>query len=253
MFTGYMPPQKAGHENSAMMKRKLAQLSRHYASALRKHLKQGPKGSLRPARGLGQKAVSLGLETLDVAKIHDEVVANLEASRSRDGIIKKAESFFSEAVGPIEKTHEAALKSSAQLNQVTKRLARRTTDLMASNRSLKEGIAQRKTVEKALGKSAGHSKKLLQESHRLQKHLQRLTHQILLAHEDKRKKISRDLQNEIAQTLLGIHVRLLTLKQEAAVNAEGLQKEIASTRRLVDKSMKSIKRFAREFGKFYET
>jgi signal transduction histidine kinase len=234
------------------MKRKLAQLSQSYASALRKHLKQGPQASLQPARGLGQKAVSLGLETLDVAKIHDEVLANLEGA-SPDGIIEQAESFFSEAVGPIEKTHEAALKTSARLTRVSKSLARRTTDLMASNRSLKKGIAQRKTVEKALGKSAGNSKKLLQESHRLQKHLQRLTHQILLAHEDKRKNISRSLQNEVAQTLLGIHVRLLTLKQEAAENAEGLQKEIASTRRLVDKSMKSIKRFAREFGKFYET
>src|SRR2546430_607056 len=104
-----------------IMKRKLAQLSQSYASALRKHLKQGPQASLQPARGLGQKAVSLGLETLDVAKIHDEVLANLEASSSRDGIIKKAESFFSEAVGPIEKTHEAALKTSAQLNRVSKR------------------------------------------------------------------------------------------------------------------------------------
>jgi hypothetical protein len=247
------PTKKRGSKIRQIMKRKLAQLSRHYASALRKHLKQGPQASLRPARGLGQKAVSLGLETLDVAKIHDEVLADLEASSSRDGIIKRAEGFFSEAVGPIEKTHEAALKTSARLNRVNKTLARRTSDLMASNRSLKEGIAQRKTVEKALGKSAGHSKKLLQESHRLQKHLQHLTHQILSTQEDKRKKISRNLQNEIAQTLLGIHVRLLTLKQEAAVNAEGLQKEIASTRRLVDKSMKSIKRFAREFGKFYET
>jgi signal transduction histidine kinase len=75
----------------------------------------------------------------------------------------------------------------------------------------------------------------------------------LSAQEDKRKKISRNLQDEIAQTLLGINVRLLSLKQEATVNAEGLQKEIADTRRLVDKSMKSIRRFAREFGKHNET
>jgi signal transduction histidine kinase len=53
--------------------------------------------------------------------------------------------------------------------------------------------------------------------------------------------------------LLGINVRLLSLKQDATVNAEELQKEIASTRRLVDKSMKSIKRFVREFGKHHET
>jgi signal transduction histidine kinase len=93
----------------------------------------------------------------------------------------------------------------------------------------------------------------LEESQRLQKHLQHLTHQVLSAHEGKRKKISHDLQDEIAQTLLGINVRLLTLKQKAAVNAVGLEKEIASTRRLVDKSMKSIKRFARDVAKSHET
>jgi hypothetical protein len=54
------------------------------------------------------------------------------------------------------------------------------------------------------------------------------------------------LRDEIAQTLLGINVRLISLKKEAA--AEGLQKEIASTRRLVLKSMKSIKGFARAVG-----
>jgi signal transduction histidine kinase len=62
---------------------------------------------------------------------------------------------------------------------------------------LKEGIAQRKTVEKALKKSGEHSKKLLKESRRLQKRLQHLAHRIMAAQEDKRKKISQDLQDEI--------------------------------------------------------
>jgi signal transduction histidine kinase len=235
------------------MKRKLTRLSRSYASALRKHLKEGPQASLQPAQGLGQQAVSLGLETLDVAKIHEGALANVEASSSRDGIIKRAEIFFAEAITPIEKTHEAALKTNVRLNQLNKTLDRRTVDLAAANRSLKQGIARRRNVEKALRSSGGSSRKLLEESQRLQKHLQHLTHEILSAQENKRKKISRNLQDEIAQTLLGINVRLLSLKQEATVNAEGLQKEIADTRRLVDKSMKSIRRFAREFGKHNET
>jgi signal transduction histidine kinase len=78
--------------------------------------------------------------------------------------------------------------------------------------------------------------------------LQRLTHRILSAQENKRKKISRDLHDEIAQTLLGINIRLLMLKKEAAINSGDLKKEIVSTQHLVDKSVKSIKRFAREFG-----
>ena len=228
------------------MKRKLIALSQRYVTALRKHLKQGPHASLQPARGLGRQAVSLGLETLDVARIHEGALATLEASSSRDGIIKRAEIFFAEAVTPIEKTHQAALKANAHLHQVNKTLDRRTMDLAASNRSLKQGIVRRKTAEEALKKSGEHSKKLLEESQRLQKHLQHLTHRILAAQEDKRKKISRGLQDEIAQTLLGINVHLLTLKKEAAVNAKGFKKDIASTQRLVGESIQSINRFARE-------
>jgi signal transduction histidine kinase len=229
------------------MKRKLKALSQQYQAALRKHLKQGPRASLHPAVALGRQAAALDLETLDMARIHGAAIATVEASTNRDGVIKRAGIFFTEAITPIEKTHRAALKASVRMRQLSRILGRRTVDLAASHRSLKQGIVQRKTVEQALKKSGKRSRELLQESRRLQKHLQRLTHQLLSAQEDKRKQVSRDLHDEIAQTLLGINVRLLTLKKEAALNAHGLKKEIVSTQRLVDKSVKSIKRFAREF------
>jgi signal transduction histidine kinase len=231
------------------MKRKLSALSQRYVRALKKHLKQGARAGLSPAHGLGHQAVALGLETLDVAKIHEEALATLEASSSRDGLIERAEFFFKEAITPIEKLHQAALRTGTRLSRLDQELVRRTVDLAASNRCLKQSIVRRKSVEEALKKSGGHSRKLLEESHRLQKQLKQLTHQILTAQEDKRKKISLDLQNKIAQSLLGINVRLLTLRKEAALNAEGFKKDIASTQRLVDKSVRSIKRFAREFGK----
>ena len=107
------PPLMAAGEFGQIMKRKLSRLSRRYASALRKHLTQGPQASLQPARGLGRQAVSLGLETLDVARIHEGALATLEASSSRDGLIKRAEIFFTEAITPIEKTHRAALKANS--------------------------------------------------------------------------------------------------------------------------------------------
>jgi signal transduction histidine kinase len=69
-----------------------------------------------------------------------------------------------------------------------------------------------------------------------------------VAQENERKKISGELQNEIGQTLLGINVRLLSLKQEARNNTKGLKKEIASTQRLVVESANSVRRVAREFG-----
>jgi signal transduction histidine kinase len=234
------------------MKRKLSRLSGRYASALRKHLKQGPQASLQPERGLGRQAVASGLETLDVARIHERALAALEAAGSKDGIIGRADIFFTETIAPIEQTHRAALKASARLNRLNKMLGRRTVDLAASNRSLQQGIARRKTVEAALKKSGEHYKTLLEESQALQKHLQHLTHRILAAQEDKRKKLSHDLQDEIAQTLLGINVRLLTVKKAAGRSAKSLQKEIASTQRLVDMSVKTIQRFAREYRKHHE-
>lgn len=66
------------------------------------------------------------------------------------------------------------------------------------------------------------------------------------AQEDERSKISRELQNEIVQTLLGINVRLLMLKNGAMSNTQGLKKEIASTERLVKQSVRSINRFAHD-------
>ena len=146
------------------MKARLTRLSRRYQLALRRHLKQGPRASLQPARGLGRQAMALGLETLDVARIHEAALASLEASSSRDGFVKRAEMFFAETITPIEKTHRAALKASTRLNQLTQALGRRTVDLAASGRHLKQGIAQRKAVEQALKKSAGHYARLVKES-----------------------------------------------------------------------------------------
>jgi signal transduction histidine kinase len=231
------------------MKRKLTRLSRGYAAALRKHLKQGRRTGLQSARKLGRQAVASGLETLDLARIHVAALASLEASSSRDGIIKRAESFFAEAITPIEKTHRAAQEASGHLNQLTKTIGRRTVELATSGRHLKRGIVQRKAAEQALKKSGKHRASLLEQSHLLQEHLRQMTRQILLAQEGKRTKISRELHDEIAQTLLGINVRLVTLKKEATVNAKGLKKEIANTRRLVEKSRITLRRFVSELGK----
>jgi len=116
--------------------------------------------------------------------------------------------------------------------------------LPAPNRLLRLGIAQRKTAEAALKKSREHYQTLLDESLALEGHFRHLTHQLLLAQEAERTKLSRDLRDEIAQTLLGINVRLLALKKAAKGNRATLKKEIANTQRLVQQSVQSINRFA---------
>ncbi len=76
--------------------------------------------------------------------------------------------------------------------------------------------------------------------------MRRLSRQILSAQEDERKKISRELHDVIAQTLTGINIRLATLKREASLNTKGLDRNIARTQRLVEKSVNIVHQFARE-------
>lgn len=228
------------------MKRKLTAFSRRYVTALQKHLKQGPRAGLLPALALGRQAAVLKLKTLDVARIHEAALAVLGDSGRNDGIHQRAEIFFAETITPIEQTHPAALTAGVRLSRLSKTLGRRTVDLAASHRSLKQGVLHRQTAQAELRKSGKRYVKLLQESHHLQKHLRHLTHQILSAQEAERKKISRELHDDIAQTLLGINVRLVTLKTAAKGNSANLKKEIANTQRLVEESVQSINRFARE-------
>ena len=123
---------------------------------------------------------------------------------------------------------------------------RRMEALAAANRELKQEIVRRKAVEEALKKSEQHSSQLLEQSRHLQEQLRHLSRQILPAQEEERKRISRELHDEIAQILTGINVRLAALKMEATVNTKGLKRKIARTQRLVEKSVDIVHRFARE-------
>jgi hypothetical protein len=76
------------------MKSKLLGLSQRYVAALRKHLQQGPQASLKPALRLGREAVTLGLETLELARIHEQSLATLELSKGKNAFTKLAGIFL---------------------------------------------------------------------------------------------------------------------------------------------------------------
>ena len=228
------------------MKQNLIQLSQQSAATLEKHLKQGPHASMLPALELGRGAVALGLETLDLARIHEQAMATLGMSNLKNGFTKLAGMFFSEANTAIEETHRAARQTKVDLNKVMATLGRRTKELAASNRRLQRGVVRRKVMEDDFAERGKQHQQSLEESLELQKRLRQLTHQVLAAQEDERQRISRDLQDEIAQTLLGINVRLLTLKQEARNHANGLNHKIASTQQLVSDSAQSVRQAGRK-------
>jgi PAS domain S-box-containing protein len=123
---------------------------------------------------------------------------------------------------------------------------RRMDDLTAANRDLEREIGRRQKVETALRKSEEHQNQLLEESRRMQEQLRHLSHQILQVQEEERKRISRDLHDQVAQALVGINVHLTALTQQKTVNTNQLKQEIARTQRLVEESVDTVHRFARE-------
>jgi len=235
----------------------IAGWSRQYRMALIRHLKTSSAASLLPARKLGCRAVALGMETLDAARIHEQAVKALVADGGAAGLeperMARARIFFAEVIVPIEQTHRPALNADAQVSELTQSLHQRTKEAAAKSMQLKRGVVRREAAETALRESTQHRDVLLAEAQRLQVHLRTLTHRIIAAQEAEREKKGMRLKDEIAQVLLAIHVRLLVLDGAARENTERLKNEIAETQEMVRQSSATIQRLAHAFEGDHET
>lgn len=231
-------------------------LSERYLTALQNYLQQGAMSSLEEARELGEQAVAQGLETYDLAGIHKQTLTALGMpdglSVTYDDMVMRAAVFFTEAITPIEETHSFALEADEDLHQLKMTLEKRTLALSDSKRELQAEMLGRMKVEAEFKSCEARSAQLLTESRLMEKHLQEMIRRILSANEEERKKMSHQLHDEIAQTLLGINVRLLKLKKEAGVNKVAVDKEIATIQKLVKESVNVINRLAHEFGSPHE-
>ena len=237
--------------NSASnMNDKRNELSQLYHLGLRNFLHQGAGSDLEPARELGRQAMAIGLETLDMARIHEIALVALVLpsfpAATNPSLIGRAGLFFAEAITPIEQTHRGAREANTHLNQLVRTLSQRTLELATSVADLKQEILQRKAVEESLRASELTATGLLEKSRLLQEELRHLSRQLLSAQEEERRKISRELHDVIAQTLTGINVRLAALKTESSDSIAKLHQKITSTQRLVEKSVDIVHRFARE-------
>jgi len=236
--------------NTRLMKNARKSLAARYLNALRANLSQKGPGNGDSAQGLGRAVLSAGLATLDLAVMHEEAVIALTPSHdfanTRNGLLKRNGYFFTQALMPLEAAQRATHETNRLLQQRNETLRLHTAALATGNRLLKREITRRKAGEQDVKKGEVKFRTLFLESQIMQKKLRDLTHQIISAQEDERKEISRELHDEVVQTLVGINVELSALGKGASIGALTLKEKIARTQRLVENSVNAVHRFARE-------
>ena len=133
----------------------------------------------------------------------------------------------------------AQAQLAAHAQQLERLVVKRTAKVTATNMLLEDSVNSA---------SQGREKYrvLFLASQLMQKKLRRLARQLLSAQEDERRKISRDLHDEVVQTLVGINVELGALGRASSLGPEALKAKIALTQHLVEKSVTAVHQFARE-------
>lgn len=219
-------------------------LSDRYLSALQTLLAKGPEADFASAAKLGREALRLGVSPPDFSLIHEEALMALMPCATGDPVdmIQQTGLFFRRALVPLVKVPRVARAAKT----LTPKMCTAATNLIVAKKHLLCECGKRKTAESANKDSRRQYDQLLADSIVMQKQLRHLTHELLRAQEDERKKISRELHDEISQILTGINVQLAALKIEAAANTGSVTRKIGNAQRLVEKSVAVIHRFARE-------
>ncbi len=221
-----------------------------YLTALRAHLQQPNAATKKSATALGREAHEGGLATLDLAIIHEKAVLALahefDFSTLRNTPLRQAGRFFTQALIPLENAQIAAREANRNLSLRNQVLSRHAKALAFGNRNLEREVLRRKAAVVLMVEAKERYRVLFLESQAMQKKLRQLTRQIIYAQEEERREISRELHDDVVQTLVGINVELSALGTSASVSLRALKGKIARTQRLVTNSVHAVHRFARE-------
>ena len=221
------------------MKTTSCKLSDQYFVALRKCLRKNTKMDVSAAAKLGRSALRLGLSIPDLTLIHEESLTALvlpaQTSDVCTEMTRRSGIFLRQALEP----YVVATPAKSQFDTIA-------ADLAVLKKKLQHETAKRKAAEVRSKETRRQYIRLLADSKVMQKQLRHLSHELLRAQEEERKKISRELHDEISQILTGINVRLAALKIEAAANTGNVTRKIGNAQRLVEKSVAAVHRFARE-------
>ena len=225
-------------------------LSQQYMAALRIYLAEKNERALHQAYELGRKTIADGLGVIDMAKIHEDVLLAIlpksPTTKESIRVAKIAGAFLAESLSPFEMSHRGFRNANQTLRQLNETLEERNHQLAATNHKLKREIAERTRAEKELRESEEHYRVLLSQAQLMQENLRYLSSQILNVQEEERKRISRELHDEVGQSLTAVNVNLAVLKKAVRGKGRQLRRKITDAQNLLEQTMESVHNFARE-------
>ena len=146
----------------------LKTLSLRYRAGMRRRLADRAQPSAVQAGRLGNEAQSLGLDIMDLARIHGEALLELMpldgSEHARDIAVRHASGFFLDVLAPIERKRGASARSIAALKASNDNLHQRTGELTAANLRLKAEVVQRSLAERSLRLSEQKQSAMLEDA-----------------------------------------------------------------------------------------
>lgn len=109
-----------------------------------------------------------------------------------------------------------------------------------------QDVTERRRVEQALRESKDHYFQLFQQARRMEENLRQLSSKVLCAQEEERSRISRELHDEVGQTLTAINLNLSEMRARLAGTNQGLAARLTDSQQLLEAAMEAVHRFARE-------
>ncbi len=218
-----------------------------YQSILRDFLAHRDEVILQQAYEFGRAAMNAGLGVFDVIRLHHQALIDGALPRDVEAayFAPALESFLLEVLSPFEAAHRGFRRALERMQQLNEALADRNEALASVNAQLQKEIANRERTEAELRESKDHYQSLFQQARAMEESLRALSGQVLTAQEEERKRISRDLHDEIGQTLTAVNVTVAMLKKHAAGDTAFAQK-VSEAEKLLAQSMEVVHRFARE-------